>query len=48
MDKIPAPSDDDNSEDEKPDFRYGIRHKTAPNDSDEDGPSTKKSLNDLD
>ena len=49
MDKIPVPlSDEDNTEDEKSDFRYGIRHKTTPNSSDGDCPSTKKSLNDLD
>ena len=48
MDKLPKPTDEENTEDEKSDFKYGIHYKTDPHSSDEDQESTKRSLNNLD
>ena len=48
MDKLPHLSDGSDSDEDKSEFRYGIHYKPNNDSSDEDNPSTKKSLNDLD
>ena len=48
MDKLPKLSDDNNSDEAKSEFRYGIRYKSEPNNSDDEQGSTKKTLNDVD
>ena len=48
MDKLPHLSDGNDSDDDKSEFRYGIHYKPNTDSSDEDNPSPKKSLNDLD